>query len=171
MILVNIIAVIILIFSLLGGLKEGAVKHFFNLIILIVAIPLAGLSYYLIAAILSFLPGTNWENFIGFFIALAIISVILHFTFFLPRKITQKIWKKGALFRLLGGALNIVSASVGMVVFTLAVGAFPVFGWLERALTNSSVLAWLVERLSFVQAMLPEAFQSAATLMVAGLLV
>jgi len=171
MIWVNIIAVIILIFSLLGGLKEGAVKHFFNLIILIVAIPLAGLSYRLIAAILSFLPGTNWENFIGFFIALALVSVILHFIFLLPRKIIQKIWKKGALFRLLGGALNIVSASIGMVVFTLAVGAFPVFGWLERALTNSSVLAWLVERLSFVQAMLPEAFQSAATLMVAELLV
>jgi len=168
MILVDILAVIILIFSFLGGLKEGAVKHFFTLIILIVAIPLAGLSYHLIAAILSFLPGTNWGNFIGFFIALAIISVILHFIFFLPRKITQKIWKKGALFRLLGGALNIVSASIGMVVFTLAVGAFPVFGWLERALTNSSVLAWLVEHLSFVQAMLPEAFRNAATLVVTG---
>ena len=90
MIWVNIIAVIILIFSLLGGLKEGAVKHFFNLIILIVAIPLAGLSYRLIAAILSFLPGTNWENFIGFFIALAIISGLLHFRYLLPRKITKK---------------------------------------------------------------------------------
>jgi len=171
MILVDILAVIILILSFLGGLKEGAVKHFFNLIVLIVAIPLAGLSYYLIAAILSFLPGTNWESFVGFFIALAIISVILHFIFLLPRKIIQKVWRKGALFRLLGSALNIVSAGIGMAVFALAVGAYPIFGWLERAVTNSSVLAWLVEHLSFVQSMLPEAFQNAATLMVAGLLV
>ena len=168
MILVNIIAVIILIFSLLGGLKEGAVKHFFNLIILIVAIPLAGLSYHLIAAILSFLPGTNWENFVGFFIALALVSVILHFIFLLPRKIVQKVWKRGALFRLLGGALSIVSAGIGVVVFALAVGAHPIFGWLERAVTNSSVLTWLVEHLSFVQAMLPEAFRNAATLVVTG---
>lgn len=171
MILIDILAVIILILSFFGGFKEGAVKHFSNLIVLIVAIRVAGLSYHLIAAILSFLPGANWENFIGFFIALALVSVILHFIFLLPRKITQKIWKKGALFRLLGGALNIVSAGMGMVVFALAVGAYPIFGWLERAVTNSSVLTWLVEHLSFVQSMLPEAFQNVATLMVAGLLV
>ena len=171
MILVDILAVIILILSLLGGLKEGAVKHFFNLIILIVAILVAGLCYHLIAIILSFLPGTNWENFIGFFITLALVSVILHFIFLLPRKIIQKVWRKGALFRLLGGALNIVSASIGMVVFALAVGAYPIFGWLERAVTGSGVLTWLVEHLGFVQAMLPEAFQNAATLIVAGSLV
>lgn len=171
MILVDILAVIILIFSFLGGLKEGVVKHFFNLIVLIVAILVAGLYYHLMAVFLSFLPGTNWENFVGFFIALALVSVILHFIFLLPRKIIQKIWKKGALFRLLGGALNIVSAGMGMAVFALAVGAYPIFGWLERVVTTSNVLAWLVGHLSFVQAMLPEAFQSAATLMVAGLLV
>ena len=168
MILVDILAVIILIFSFLGGLKEGAVKHFFNLIVLIVALLVAGLYYHLIAIILSFLPGTNWENFVGFFIALALVSVILHFIVLLPRKIVQKVWKRGALFRLLGGALNIVSASIGVVVFALAVGAYPIFGWLERAVTNSSVLTWLVEHLSFVQAMLPEAFRNAATLVVTG---
>jgi len=168
MILVDILAVIILIFSFLGGLKEGAVKHFFNLIVLIVALLVAGLYYHLIAIILSFLPGTNWENFVGFFIALVLVSVILHFIVLLPRKIVQKVWKRGALFRLLGGALNIISASIGVVVFALAVGAYPIFGWLEQAVTNSSVLTWLVEQLSFVQAMLPEAFQNAATLMVTG---
>ena len=171
MILVDILAVIILIFSFLGGLKEGAVKHFSNLIVLIVAILVAGHYYHLIAIILSFLPGANWENFVGFFIALVLVSVILHFIFLLPRKIVQKVWRKGALFRLLGGALNIVSASMGMAVFALAVGAYPIFGWLERAVVGSGVLTWLVEHLNFVQAMLPEAFQSAATLMVAGLLV
>jgi len=168
MILVDILAVIILILGFLGGLKEGAVKHFFNLIVLIVAILVAGLYYHLIAIILSFLPGTNWENFVGFFIALALVSVILHFIVLLPRKIVQKVWKRGALFRLLGGALSIVSASIGVVVFALAVGAYPIFGWLERAVTNSSVLTWLVEHLSFVQAMLPEAFRNAATLVVTG---
>jgi len=166
MILVDILAVIILILSFLGGLKEGAVKHFSNLIVLIVAIRVAGLYYHLIAIILSFLPGANWGNFVGFFIALALVSVILHFIFLFPRRVIQKVWKKGALFRLLGGALNIVSASIGMVVFTLTVGAFPIFGWLERAVTGSGVLTWLVEHLSFVQSMLPEAFQNAATLMV-----
>ena len=66
MILVDILVSIILFFSFFGGLKEGVVKNFFSLIVFIIAIPLTGLSYHLIAVIFSFLPGTNWENFIGF---------------------------------------------------------------------------------------------------------
>ena len=145
MVWVSILAVIILVISFLGGLKEGAVKNIFSLIILIIAIPLAGLSYHLIASLLSFLPGTNWENFVGFFIALALISVILHFIFLLPRKFLQKIWRRGLLFRLLGGVINLLNASIGMVVFTLVLGAYPVFEWLEQAVLNSGVLTWLVE--------------------------
>ena len=168
MIWVNIVVAIILFFSFIGGLKEGAVKNFFSLLALIIAIPLAGLSYYLLAIILAFLPGTNWENFIGFFITLVIISIILHLIFFLPRKIVQKVWKKGTLHRLLGGALNLFNTSIGLVVFTLALQAYPISDWLARAIAGSSVLTWLVGFLSFVQTMLPEEFQNAAALMVSG---
>ena len=171
MILIDIIVGIILILSLLGGLREGAVKHFFNLLVLIIAIPLAGFGYHLIAMVFSFLPGGNWENFVGFFIALALISVILQFVVFLPRKIIQKLWKRGLFFRLFGGALNIVNAGIGLTVLTLAVGAYPIFDWMERAVANSGILMWLVESLGFVQAMLPAAFQDAATLMVTVLVV
>ena len=164
MIWVNIFAVLILILSFFGGFKEGAVKQFFNLVVLIIAIPLTGISYWLIAKVISFLPGENWENFIGFFIALALISVIFHFVSFLPRKITQKIWKRGLVFRLLGGVLNVVNASIGMVVFTLVLLAYPIFDWLERWVAGSGVLASLVNAFGFVQAMLPEVFQNAATM-------
>ena len=119
MVWVSLFALIILVLSFVGGLKEGAVKHTSNLVITLIAIPLAGISYHLVATILSFLPGENWENFFGFFITLAIISAILHLIAFLPRRLVQKIWKKGLLFRLLGGALNTFNASIGMVVFTL----------------------------------------------------
>lgn len=159
MIWVNLFAVIILILSLLGGLREGAVRQFFNLIVFIIAIPLTGISYGLIARLISFLPGENWENFIGFFITLAIISVIGHMVVFIPRRIIQRIWKKGVLFRLVGGALNVVNASIGMVVFTLVLLVYPIFGWLERAVAGSSVLAALVQIFGFVQAMLPAVFQ------------
>ena len=168
MIWVNILVVIILSFSFFGGLKEGAVKNFFSLIALIIAITLTGLCYYLLATILSFLPGTNWENFIGFFITLGLTSVILHFIFLIPRKIIQTAWRKGTFFRLLGGTFNGLSTSIGMVVFTLVLGAYPIIAWLERAVTNAGVLMWLVEHLSFIQAMLPEVFQNAAALIVVG---
>ena len=161
MIWVNIFAVLILILSFFGGFKEGAVKQFFNLVVLIIAIPLTGISYWLIAKVISFLPGENWENFIGFFITLALISVIFHFVSFLPRKITQKIWKRGLVFRLLGGVLNVVNASIGVVVFTLVLLAYPIFDWLARWVAGSGVLASLVNAFGFVQAMLPEVLQNA----------
>jgi len=113
MIWVNIIASLILLFSLIGGLKEGAVKQLFYLIALLIAIPVAGISYHLLANLLSFIPGENWENFLGFFIMLALISVILYFVFLLPRRFAQKVWKKGLLFRLIGAALNIFNAAIG----------------------------------------------------------
>jgi uncharacterized membrane protein required for colicin V production len=161
---VDIVVIIILILSFIGGLKEGAVKHFFSLVALFIAIPLTGLSYHLIATILSFLPGTNWENFVGFFITMAIISVILHFIFLLPRKFIQKIWKKGCLFRLLGGILSLFGVTIGLSVFTLVLRAYPIFDWLERWVSSSGVLMWLVDKFGFVQAMLPEVFHEAVPL-------
>ncbi|MFC1967176.1 CvpA family protein [Chloroflexota bacterium] len=159
MTLVNVIAIIIIILSLIGGLREGAVKHFFSLLALFIAIPLAGLFYRLIAIILSFLPGDNWENFIGFFIALCIASIILHLVFLIPAKITRAIWKKGCLVSLLGGALNLFNATIGMTVFTLALRTYPIISWLERAVTNAGIPTWLVEHFGFVAAMLPEVFR------------
>jgi len=166
MIWVSIIASLILCFSLIGGLKEGAVKRFSSLIELIIAIPLTGISYHLLANLLSFIPGENWENFVGFFIMLAVISVILHLIFLLPRRFAQKTWKKGVLFRLIGSLLSIFNAAIGMVVFTLVLHAYPIFDWLERAVSGSGVLTWLVVHLSFVQAMLPEILRHEATVVV-----
>jgi len=159
MVWVSILAVLVLFLSFGGGFKDGAVKSSFSLIALIIAIPITGISYRLLATALSFLPGEDWENFVGFFITLAIISVIFQLIFFLPRKIIQKIWHKGLLFRLAGGILNLFNSAIGMVVFTLLVIAYPVAGWLEQAVTGSGVLTRLVTNLGFVRVMLPEVFQ------------
>ena len=171
MIWVDILVSIILFFSFFGGLKEGAVRNFFSLIVFIIAIPLTGLSYQLIAAIFSFLPGTNWENFISFFITLGIIGVISQLVLLMPRKIIQKVWNRGTFFRFLGGILNVLNAGIGLVVLTLVIGAYPIIEWLERVVASSSVLARLVEQLSFVPAMLPEIFQNATVVVAAGLAV
>jgi uncharacterized membrane protein required for colicin V production len=161
--LVSLLALFVLLASLFAGLKEGAVKHFFNLLVLFIAIFISGLAYHLIAGLLSFLPGENWEGFIGFFITFAIVTAIMHLAFFLPRKIINKIWKRGLLYRLLGGALNAVSASIGLVVFALMLNAFPIFDWLARWVAGSSIMASLVNIFGFIQVLLPPEFQTAAT--------
>ena len=155
MIWVDIIAVIVLFLSFVGGLKEGAIKNSFSLIALLIAIPVTGVSYHLVASILSFLPGKNWENFMGFFITMGLIILTLYFAFLIPRRLIQKIWKKGVFVRLIGSALNILNAAIGIVVFILLVEAYPIFGWLERVVLGSGVLNWLVVNLNFISAMLP----------------
>jgi len=167
--LVSFLAVIILVLSFFGGLKEGAVKYIYSLVITIIAIPVAGAAYDLIAGVLSFLPGSDWENFIGFFVAMALASIVLHFVFLLPRKFAQKVWRKGTIFRLLGGLFNVFNVSIGLVVFTLVMRAYPIWGWLEAAVSGSGVMTWLVAHLGFVQALLPELFQHVSGLMSVGL--
>ncbi len=162
MVMVDIIVAIVLVLSFIGGLKEGAVKNFFSVIVTLIAIPLTGLYYGLIATILAFLPSTNWENFVGFFITMALIGLILQLIFFLPRRVIQAVWRRGILFRLLGGGLNVFNVSLGLVVFTLVLSVYPVIDCLEGWVSSSGILVWLVERLSFVPAMLPEIFQKAA---------
>jgi uncharacterized membrane protein required for colicin V production len=159
--LISIIVVILLILSFFGGLKEGAVKNFFNLLTLLIAIPLTGLYYELVAGWLSFLP-ENWANFIGFYIVLTILVVILSLVFMIPRRIIQRIWGKGFLYRLSGGVIGLFYGAVAMVLFTLVIFTFPIFDFLAQWLAGSGVLAWLVNNLAFVLAMLPEVFEKTA---------
>jgi len=92
----GIVAIFILFFVFIFGLKEGVVKNAYILIAHLIAIPLTGISYHLLASLLSFLPGDNWENFVGFFITKYIIILILYLLFpFLSRRFIQKAWKKG----------------------------------------------------------------------------
>ena len=155
---VDVVVIILLVIGFVGGMKDGAVKNFFSLIALIISIPLAGISYRLIATILSFLPGENWENFFGFAITYAIFNVIFQLAALIPRKFVGAIWKKGMIFRLVGGAFNLLSSIIGMVLFVLMVQAFPIFDWLERWVTDSGVLQSLADAFGFVQSMLPAAF-------------
>ena len=161
--LVSLFVIFVLIASLLAGIKEGAVRHFFNLVAVLVAIYIAGLSYHLIVGLLSFLPGENWENFIGFFITLAIVVALFHLAFFLPRRLLNKIWKRGLIYRLLGGVLDAVNASIGLALFALVLNTFPIFDWLARWVFGSSIMSSLVSAFGFVQAMLPQEFHTAAT--------
>jgi uncharacterized membrane protein required for colicin V production len=160
---VDIVVIILLILAFFGGLREGAIRQLFSLLAIVIAIPLAGLTYRWLASLLSFLPGTNWENFLGFYIAITIIFGILFLIFWLPRKFAGALWNKGILFRLGGGILGILAGIIGMVLFTLVVQAYPIFDWLERWVTSSSVLASFVDVFGFVGAMLPELFRRAVT--------
>ena len=72
------------------------------------------------------------------------------------------------LFRLIGGIFNILSSATGLVVLSLLIQAYPIWGWLEQIVASPSVLVWLVSNLGFVQALLPEIFHQAVNTIVAS---
>jgi len=164
MIWISIIAVLALLFSIIWGLKEGAVKQFFTLLSTLIAIPVAGVSYQVLADWLSFIPGDNWENFIAFFVMMAVVSIILYFVFIIPGRIFKKSWDVGVSFGVLGGVFSLANAAIGMVVFALVLHAYPIIDGLENAVSGSGVMGWLVSLFSFVQPVLPEVFRQVSSM-------
>ena len=160
MTLIDIIAAVILFFSFIGGLTQGAIKTFFSLLGLIIAIPAAGRFYPFFADLLSFINPSNWRNFIAFFVTLALAGIVLSFILYFPRKITEESWDDGVLFHLVGGFLNLLGAAFGILVLALVLSAYPVWDWLQQAFANSLIIQWLVNNLSFVQSLLPEMLRS-----------
>jgi uncharacterized membrane protein required for colicin V production len=154
--LINLIAILILVFSLVGGFFQGGIKSFFSIVSYLIALPIAGYFYSYVAGMLSFIPGENWENFLGFVIVIGIVSVILHFVFLLPRKILDKVIEKGVISRFVGGFLTFLNACIGLTVFALLINAFPVWIWLQIEMANSAVIKLLISVFVLVQGLLPE---------------
>jgi len=159
----DFIIAIILIASILGGLKDGAFKSTGLLVATLVAIPLAGLSYRLPSWALSFLPGTDWEGLLGFGIAFGLIRWLLETPVSIERWLTgEKRQAKGPLNRTIGGTANLLAVAMGVLLFSLAVTAYPVLSWLSSAILDSRLVVLLESRLGFVPAMLPHMFKAAA---------
>ena len=157
---VDIIASLILIFSLIGGLIGGAVRGFFSLLTIVIAIPVTAAFYGYLASILSFLPGDNWENFIGFLVTMAVISIVLSIVFWIPRHFLGMVWKRGFLSSLLGGIFTLANSAIGLFVLALLILTYPVFDWLSNYVAESTVLGWLLVNLDLVRLLLLPAFQS-----------
>jgi hypothetical protein len=158
MLILNIMLGLILAISFVDGFGGGTIKNFFSFIVFVIAIPLTGISYLLIANALSFISGENWSHFIGFFITLALYSIIFHFVFFLPRKYAQFTFHEDIFMGIAGGLINVLKSTMGIVLLLLVFHAYPVVRGLEPVLMESSVLTWLLQHFHFVQLLLPETF-------------
>ncbi len=160
---IDAIIAIGLIVSIFAGLKGGTFKGVGGLVATLVAIPLAGFSYGVPAWAISFLPGTAWENFLGFGIAFGLIQWILKIPLNIERWLTgEKRQAKGPVNRAIGGAANLLNGGITVLLFSLMVAAYPVFGWLYNAVVGSRLVTSLEARLGFVPGMLPEVFKTAA---------
>jgi uncharacterized membrane protein required for colicin V production len=74
-IIIDVIVALILIFSFLGGLKDGAVKEFIGLLAFVVALPLSGLLIGVVSGWLSFVADGTWRSLLSFLLTMGIIII------------------------------------------------------------------------------------------------
>ena len=154
-ILVDIIIAFILIFSFLGGLKEGAAKEFFALLALIIALALSGVFYGYVSSWLAFFSDATWRYFVGFLLTVGIIMIILYLVFMIPRNLLEKVWNGGIIWNVLGGVFALLNSAIGLTVLVALLEAFPVLEWLSDVFLASNILNWLVSKLSYITLLIP----------------
>jgi hypothetical protein len=162
MIWVEIIITILYIFVFIGGLRQGAIKSGFSLLALVISIPLTGLLYHFVTILFSFLHNDIWANFLGFFITLAIISLIFSLIFLIPRKLLGAA-DVGFVSAIVGGLMSIVGFSLALTLFVIVIQTFPIWDWLVQVLSGSEIVNFLLRILGFIRFMLPEAFKVIAS--------
>jgi uncharacterized membrane protein required for colicin V production len=167
MIWVEIIITLLYILTFIGGLKEGVAKSLFSLVTLIIAIPVTGYFYTMLAGVFTFIPDEIWANFLAFMVTFIIASIILSLIFLIPRRILEAAWPKGFISSILGGIFSIMGFSISLVLFAILINTYPIFDWLTQLLISSQILNWLLHTFDFIQFMLPEVFRNSITAIMA----
>lgn len=143
-VIIDIIVALVLVFSFLGGLKQGAPRELCGLLAFIVALSITGAFANYVFVWMSFASDHLWRSLLTFLITMGIIMIIMHLALLLPRHLLDKIWSGGFFWSALGGIFSVVNAALGLVLMVLLLGIYPVLGWLNDLLAASSILDWLV---------------------------
>ncbi|MDD5398750.1 MAG: CvpA family protein [Dehalococcoidia bacterium] len=143
-IIIDIIVALILVFSFLGGLKQGAPRELCGLLAFIVALSITGAFIAYVFVWMSFASDNLWRSLLTFLITMAIIMIVLHLALLLPRHLLDKIWSGGFFWSVLGGIFSVINSALGLVLMVLLLGIYPVLDWLNDLLAASGILNWLV---------------------------
>jgi uncharacterized membrane protein required for colicin V production len=154
-VIVDIIAACILIFSFIGGLRDGAVREFLNLVALFLGLALAGVFVGYVDSWFVFVWDANWRSMFSFIVTFLLIMIVLGLLLWPLRALVEQGWNGGALWSILGGLFGVAGAAVGLVVLVTLFAVYPVFPWLNSIFDSSQVLNWLVSTLVPVMMLLP----------------
>jgi membrane protein required for colicin V production len=143
-IIIDIVIALVLVFSFIGGLKQGAVKEFLNLLAFIIALSLTGAFTVYVHGWLGFIADPLWRDFFAFLATMGLIMIVLHLVFLLPRVLLDKVWNGGFIWNVLGGIFGVVNTALGLVLLVVLLDMYPVVNWLGDSLAASNVMNWLV---------------------------
>jgi membrane protein required for colicin V production len=152
----DFVILILLIFSVIGGIANGLIKSVFSFVGLIIGIVLAGRFYLSLADHLGFISNEKAAQIVAFVIIFLIVSIIAGILGWLFTKIIGAtplgIFNRllGGLFGLIAGALTIGAILALWVHFAGHVGA----------ISDSALARFLVDKFPLVLGLLPNEFDS-----------
>ncbi|MBN1188303.1 MAG: CvpA family protein [Dehalococcoidales bacterium] len=150
----DIILIIFLVISIVGGIASGLVRAIFSLAGLIIGVVLAGHFYSNLADALSFISNDKAAGIVAFAIIFIVVVIIAALLGTLFTKIVSSM--------MLGFINRLGGAVLGFFIGAIFLGAILAI-WVkflgENSVISNSVLAsLLVERFPFVMGLLPEEF-------------
>jgi uncharacterized membrane protein required for colicin V production len=142
--------------TLFTGYREGLVKSTSSLISSLLGFFFAGKTYSVMAGVLSFLPGTEWQNFIGFFVVALFFDVVIGLILIPARAWYDRKTEKGFSKNLAGSLIGVINLALGLTVFALAVKVYPLTGLLEEVVNESSVFKELTGNFGFLRLLMSD---------------
>ena len=152
----DIILILALAASIIGGFATGFIKSALSLAGAIVGILLAGRLYAPLASIFPFIANTGVAKIIAFILILVAVLLIAHLIAKLLHWLTSLILL-GWLDHLLGGIFGLIT---GAIFIGAAIAAWIVFFGINGAIQGSKVAGILLGYLPSVLALLPSDFNA-----------
>ncbi len=150
----DIVIIVLLLISAVGGLFNGLIKSVFSLVGLIVGVVLAGRFYTGLAGLLRFIPDENIARIVAFIIIFLVIIIIAAILGVILTKLVSTMllgWLNrlgGAVFGVLIGAVFIAAI---LVIWVKYLGA-------NSVISGSGIAHILVDGFPLVLALLPKEF-------------
>ena len=152
----DIVILVLLVISAIGGFATGLIKTVFSLVGLIVGVVLAGHFYVGFSNYLTFIPGDNGPRVAAFIIIFLIVMIVAALLGILLTKIVSAIML-GWVNRLGGAVLGVI---LGAFFVAAILAVWVKFANPGDAITNSKIASVLLDKLPFILGLLPSEFDS-----------
>ncbi len=151
----DIVIIILFVFSIISGVANGLIKSFFGLVGFVVGIVIAGRLYISFAKVLSFIP-EQAAQITAFVIILILVLIVASLLGWLFTKIISAT-PLGILNRLLGGVFGLLS---GAFFVAIILALWDHFSGPVDAISNSAIASFLLNKFPIVLNLLPNEFDS-----------
>jgi membrane protein required for colicin V production len=152
---IDIIIVVYLVISVVGGAFQGLIRSVFSVMGIIIGVVLASNFYQQLGGVLGFIPNTTVANVVAFVIIVGVVMVIAAIVGSALRSVVKAVhlgWADGMGGAVFGLAMGAISAAALLAVIVKLTGS--------ELITHSALSRFLLDKFPFVLGLLPSEFDS-----------